>query len=123
LGEAFFFYVVKQEQLEHFYNTLGHQFIAGGNYDAKHTDWGSRLFTPKGFELLKTMERNNLKYISVEDPTYWLSDRNKLSDLMDFFVTKGIPQEFAVAKSCFYPSSNHSSVLSTLTAHALKQEK
>jgi hypothetical protein len=30
-------HIVKQEQLETFYNTLGQRFIAGGDYNAKHT--------------------------------------------------------------------------------------
>jgi hypothetical protein len=54
-------YSVKQEQLEDFYNTPGHFFIVGGDYNANHTDWGSRLITPRGCEVLKIMERNNLK--------------------------------------------------------------
>jgi hypothetical protein len=53
-------HTVKHEQLED-YNTLGSRFIAGGNYNAKHTDWGSRLITPRGRKLFNTMERNNLK--------------------------------------------------------------
>jgi hypothetical protein len=53
-------YSVKQEQLEYFYNNLGRRFITGGDCSAKHTDWGSRLIAPRGRELLKTMERNNL---------------------------------------------------------------
>jgi hypothetical protein len=56
-------YTVKQEKLEDIYNTLGRRFIAGGEYNAKHTNWGSRLITPRGREALKTMERNNLKHI------------------------------------------------------------
>jgi hypothetical protein len=52
-------YTAKQEQLEDFYNTLRRRFIAGGDYNAKHTDWGSRLITPRGRKVLKTMERNN----------------------------------------------------------------
>jgi hypothetical protein len=47
---------VKQGQLEDFENTLGCRFIAGGDYNAKHTDWGARLITPRGREILKTME-------------------------------------------------------------------
>jgi hypothetical protein len=50
---------VKQEQLEDFCNTLECRFIAGGDYSANHTDWGSRLITPRGCEVLKAMERNN----------------------------------------------------------------
>jgi hypothetical protein len=69
------------------------------------------------------MKRNNLKHLSTGEPTYWPSDRNKLPDLMDFCVTKGIPQDLAVAKSCFDLSSDHSPVLITITSHALNQEK
>jgi hypothetical protein len=37
-------------------------------------------------------------------------------------MKKGIPQDFAVAKSCFDLSSDHSPVLITLEAHTLNQE-
>jgi hypothetical protein len=69
------------------------------------------------------MERNNLKHLSTGETTYWPSDRNKLPDLVDFRITRGIPQDFAVAKSCFDLSSDHSLVLITLTSQALNQEK
>jgi hypothetical protein len=46
-----------------------------------------------------------------------------LPDLVDFCVTKDIPQDFTVAKSCFDLSSDHSPFLITLTAHALNQKK
>jgi hypothetical protein len=116
-------YTVKQEQLEDFYNTLRRWFIVGGDYNAKHTNWGSRLITPRGRKVLKMMEKNNLKHLSTREPMYWPSDRNKLPDLVDFCVTKGIPQDFAVAKSCFDLSSDHSLVLIILTSRALNQEK
>jgi hypothetical protein len=61
-------YTVKQEQLENCYNIIGCQFIAGGDYNAKHT--GSRLITPRGCELLKTMERNNL------NATHWVTSKH-----------------------------------------------
>jgi hypothetical protein len=65
---------VKQEQLEDFYNTLGRRFIAGGDYNAMYTNWGSRLITTRGREVFDTMERNNLKHLSTREPTYWPSD-------------------------------------------------
>jgi hypothetical protein len=34
-------HIIHQEQLEDYYYTLGHRFIAGGDYNAKHTNWGS----------------------------------------------------------------------------------
>jgi hypothetical protein len=69
------------------------------------------------------MERNNLKHLSMEEATYWPSHRNKLPDLVDFCITKDIPQDFTVAKSCYDLSSNHFPVLITLTSHAMNQEK
>jgi hypothetical protein len=94
---------IKQVQLQDFYNTPGHQFIAGGDYNAKYTDWGSRLITSRGREVLKTMERNNLKHLSTGETTYWPSDKNKLPDLVDFCVKMGIPLDFDVAKSSSRP--------------------
>jgi hypothetical protein len=82
---------VKHEQLAAFYNTLGHRFIAGGDYNAKHTAWRSRLISPRRREVLKTMEQLNLNHISTGEPTYWPTDCKKLPDLLNFCVTKGIP--------------------------------
>jgi hypothetical protein len=42
---------------------------------------------------------------------------------VDFCVTNGVPQDFAVAKSCFDLSTDLSPVLITLKAHTLNQEK
>jgi hypothetical protein len=38
-------YTVKREHLEDFYITLGRHFIAGRDYNAKHTKWQSGLIT------------------------------------------------------------------------------
>jgi hypothetical protein len=88
--------------------------IPTGDPDSLHT---------RGHKVLKTMERNNLKHLSMGEPTYWPSDRNKVPDLVDFCVTKGIPQDFAVAKSGFDLSSNHSLVFITLTVYVLSHKK
>jgi hypothetical protein len=115
-------HTVKQEQFEDFYNTLGRRFIAVGDYNAKHTNWGSRLISFKGRELHKTVESNNLKHLPMVEPTYWPCDRNKLPDLVDFFVQRAFLKTL-LAKSCFDLSSYHSSILNTLTADVLNQEK
>jgi hypothetical protein len=81
-------HTVCKEQLEEFCANLVPRFIAGGDYTAKHTDWGSRIITPRGLEVLKTMESNNLTYLSTGQPTYWLSDMNKIPDLVDFLLLK-----------------------------------
>jgi hypothetical protein len=69
------------------------------------------------------MESNNLKLLSMEEYTYWPSDRNKLLDLVGFCVTKSIPQDCAVAKSCFELPSDHSPILVMLTVEVLNQER
>jgi hypothetical protein len=68
------------------------------------------------------MERNNLKHLSMREPTYWPSDRNRLPVLVDVCVTKGIPQDFPVAKLYFDLPTDHSPALITLKSHALSQE-
>jgi hypothetical protein len=114
-------HTVKQVQLAAFYSTLGHRFIAGGNYNAKHTDWGSRLITPRGREILRTMGKLNLHHLSTGEPTYWPSDSNKLPDRLNFCVIKGIPHDSAFTRPCFDLSSDHSPVLISLNLCALHQ--
>jgi hypothetical protein len=109
---------IQQEELEDFFDTLGRRFIADGDYNAKHTEWGSRLTSPRGGVLLKTLESRNYRHLSSGEPTYWSTDLNKLPDLLDFCVTKGIHSNFATAKSCFELSSGHSPVLFSLSTQA-----
>jgi hypothetical protein len=75
---------VCKAQLEDFFITLGPRIIASRDYNAKHTGWGSRLITPRGREVLKTLESNNLAHLSTGHPTFWLSDMNKTPDLGRF---------------------------------------
>jgi len=38
----------KKEHFEEYFNILGSKFLVGGDFNAKHTEWGSRITTPKG---------------------------------------------------------------------------
>lgn len=106
---------IKLDQYLHFFNSLGNKFIAGGDYNAKHTVWGSRLVSPKGRTLFKAMQFLNLSHISSGYPTYWPSDCNKVPDLIDFCVTKGIPANIVSSKSSLELSSDHTPVIVTLS--------
>ena len=44
---------IKRDAYKSFFKTLGNRFIAGGDYNAKNTLWGSRLNTIKGREYLE----------------------------------------------------------------------
>jgi len=65
-----------------FFNSLGDYFIAAGDYNAKHTQWGSRLVTPKEKQLYNAIikVKNKLDYVSSGRPTYWPADPTKLPD-------------------------------------------
>ena len=106
---------LKKEDYELFFKTLGSRFLAGGDYNAKHTHWGSRLISPKGRQLLYAIESLNFNVISTGEPTYWPTDTNKTPDLIDFFVTKGLSNSNVTCKSCFELSSDHSPVILKLS--------
>lgn len=79
---------IKKEEFGEFLDTLGNKFIAGGDFSAKQTIWGSRLITPRGRELLKAIQSNNLNHVSTGTPTYWPTDPNKIPDLLTFILQK-----------------------------------
>jgi hypothetical protein len=106
--------VIKAEQFLSFYATLGQRFLEGWDYNAKHCHWGSRLSTPKGRELFKAMQTDNVSHVSIGEPTYWPSDRGKVPDLIDFGVVKQIPINSLHAESSFELSSGHYLVIITL---------
>jgi len=63
-------HVIRSEQYINFLETLGNRFIAAGDYNAKHTQWGSRLTSPRERELLKAIDTMNLSTVSTGEPTY-----------------------------------------------------
>lgn len=114
---------ITSEYFEKFFHSLGKRFIAGGDYNAKHQQWGSRLNTTRGRELLKAMARGSFNHKSAGEPTYWPTDRRKIPDLIDFCVTKGIGINYLKAESCLELSSDHSPVLITLSTEVCTNQK
>ncbi|GAB0086261.1 hypothetical protein DMENIID0001_002800 [Sergentomyia squamirostris] len=104
-------YNISRQQLESFFNGLGPKFIACGDYNAKHTHWGSRLANPRGRELFEVLRKKSYGYLSSGEPTYWPSDPNKHPDLLDFGVTCGINTSICLVKSSLDLSSDHTPVI------------
>jgi endonuclease/exonuclease/phosphatase family metal-dependent hydrolase len=101
-------HIVAQEQLDSYYNSLGKRFIAGGDYNAKHS---------LGNQTYYIQRAGSLQNDGTPSPTpslHWPSDLNKLLDLVDFCITKDIPPTSATAMSCLDLSSDHSPVLVSL---------
>lgn len=66
---------IKKDQYIAELNNLGPRFIVGGDFNAKHTAWGSRLITSKGRELLQAINDCKCDFISSRKLTYWPADR------------------------------------------------
>lgn len=106
-----------------FFQTLGSRFIAGGDYNAKHTFWGSRLITTKGRELFKSANTIKAQFISTRKPTYWPTDPNKLPDLIDFYVMKGISKNYTEVEGLIELTSDHIPVLLSLSSDVIMKQK
>ena len=107
---------IAKEDFDNFLGTLGNRFIAGGDYNAKHTQWGSRLVTVRGKNLLNSIISNNLNYLTTYEPTYWPTDTNKIPDLLDFLITKNISSRHVQINSSADLSSDHSPVIVTVSS-------
>ncbi|CAH2095940.1 unnamed protein product [Euphydryas editha] len=104
-------HVIKKEEYINFFKTLGPRFIAGGDYNSKNTQWGSLLTTPRGRQLQAAINDLHLNTISSGEPTYWPTDPEKVPDLVDFGIVKGIPTGCFKCTSLQELSSDHSVVL------------
>lgn len=92
----------------------GERYIIGGDFNAKHTVRGSRLITTKGSELKKAIiEKGGRHHSTGSKPTYWPTDRNKIPDLLDFFITKKVSPNFIEIEENLDLDSDHSAVILT----------
>ena len=106
------------------FNKLGPKFILGGDFNVKHTAWGSRLITPiKGNVLLSAINEGKCGFHSSGKPTYWPTDNKKVPDLIDFFISKGIKSNCATTEGIDDLSSDHTPVLLSLSATVIKKIK
>ena len=110
---------LKKEQFETFFQTLGPKFIAGGDYNSKHTPWGFYLTITKGRELSKAIQEKNYSFLSTGTPTYWPTDRNKIPDLLDFFAANAISSTYTDIQSSYVLTSDHSPIIATLSTSVI----
>jgi len=112
-------HIISTDEYKDFLQTLGNRFIVVGDWNAKHTQWGSRLTTTKGRNLWRAMSDSNYDYISNGAPTYWPTDPRKLPDLLDFFVSNGLPRTNCQIHSNNDLSSDHTPVIVSLSTAAI----
>ena len=72
--------------------------------------------TTRGRNLLAAISNYNCHYFSTGEPTYWPTDPNKLPDLLDFLVTRGLPATDIQVVPVFELSSDHSPIIASFGA-------
>lgn len=102
-------------------NHMGERFILGGDFNAKHSLWGSRLDNTKGRELKKAIDKTSCEVHSSGKPTYWPTDRKKTPDVLDFFITRKMAANFINIEDNYDLDSDHSSIIMTLSETIIKK--
>lgn len=116
-------YKLKKNDYLHILKGLGNKFILGEDFNAKHTDWGSRLITTKGRELMEAIKEAKCNFHSTGKPTYWPSDRDKTPDLLDFFISKNISVNFINLEEGYDLVSDHSPILLTMSDRVIRKKE
>lgn len=104
---------LQEGDFDNLITSFGSKFIMGGDFNAKHTFWGSRLSNPKGRQFIKSINKNNVEIYSGGSPTYWPTDPAKVPDLIDFFLFKNIPRQMLSIENSNDLSSDHTPVILT----------
>jgi len=81
-------YSLIHNQLNDFLNTLGQKIIIGGDFNAKHIQWGCRTNSSRGNTLKALTYIKNYKIHASPSPTNWPSSPRKSSDILEIFITK-----------------------------------
>jgi hypothetical protein len=56
------------------FDKMNSRFIIGGDFNAKHANWGSRLVTTKGRDSYKAVTDTGYEIVSTGKPMYWPTD-------------------------------------------------
>lgn len=107
--------VIEKSDFTNLFESLKPNFIIGGDFNAKHTFWGSRYISQKGRMLYGAGMEYSCDFHSTGKPTYWPTDPTKIPDLIDFFVVKGISNNRIKVEESFDLSSDHSPVILKLS--------
>lgn len=107
---------IDSDLFSQFFSSLGNRFIAGGDWNSKHVHWGSRLITTRGRQLKLSVDKNHLSTIAPTEPTNWPADHNRIPDILDFFIIKGLSTLYMKIETCNDGSSDHIPVLLTISS-------
>lgn len=78
---------ITSRQLNQFLKSLGQHFLTGGDFNAKHPQWGCISENQRGKMLQKITKNTPYVFISPKGPTYWPQHQNRHPDILDFFLS------------------------------------
>ena len=105
---------ITSQRFQSLLDTFGQRFIAMGDFNAKHTHWGSRLCTTRGKQLYDVIFNDRaMDILSSGSPTHWPTDQNKRPDLLDFGIIKNMNKRHFKVENIPELSSDHSPQLVT----------
>lgn len=113
---------IKSDQYHEMLKPLGNHFIVGGDFNAKNKIWGSRLTSAKGTELFKAARNLNCEFYSGNEPTYWPTNKDRIPDLIDFYIAKGISKNYIHLQNCSELSSDHTPVIMTISESVIQKQ-
>ncbi|PHT96334.1 hypothetical protein BC332_34740 [Capsicum chinense] len=85
---------VTEDEYKDLITKLGPRFILGGDFNAKHTYYGSKGTTAKGTNLVEASLSTGCDFLTDGVATYYPTDPDKTPDLIDFFLTRNISRNF-----------------------------
>jgi Reverse transcriptase (RNA-dependent DNA polymerase)/Endonuclease-reverse transcriptase len=88
--------------------------IIGGDFNAKHPAWNSRIVSPAGRALLKLSQDTGFNVLGPPRHTYFrIAGRIKTSDVLDIFITQNLRQSIDIANISAL-TSDHNPIIATI---------
>jgi hypothetical protein len=88
----------------------------GGDFNAKHSQWGCISENQRGKMLQKITKNTPYIFISPKGPTYWPQHHNRHPDILDFFLSS-LPRHIKHSVNNLNDlSSDHTPILLTMIA-------
>ena len=115
-------YIPPQRQFDlqefHTLTNLHQNFILGGDYNAKHVSWNSRLINARGRQLFRHAEDHDYSFIGPLSPTHFPPNPEHRPDVLDIYALR-TPVGVTEISTKDELNSDHSPVLLTLATQAL----
>jgi len=102
---------ISSQETERFLNSLGRTFLIGGDFNAKHPQWGCQAQNIRGRMFQNILQNVNCSVLSPPGPTYWPTHQNRHPDILDFFISS-IPRHINYTiTNLDDPTCDHSPIL------------